>query len=47
MQYMKQDIETVFDKNKQECGRDENMFSVDSLEAYCRYLGRQDCNIVN
>jgi|GEM_PF-4202973 len=45
MQYMREEIQTVFDKNTQECGRNENIYSVDSLKAYCRYLGRKDCEI--
>jgi len=45
MQYKNQEIQAVFDKNTQECGRDENVFSVDSLQAYCRYLGRGNCDI--
>lgn len=46
MQYMQEEIQAVFNKNTQECGKDENVFSVNSLKAYCRYLGKKDCDIV-
>ncbi len=47
MQYMEEDVQTVFNKNTQECGRAENSFSVSSLEAYYRYLGNKNCDVEN
>ncbi len=45
MQYQGLSAQEAFDRNTQECGREENGFSTRALQAYCRWLGQADCTL--
>ena len=45
MQYEGLSAQEAFDRNTQECGREENGFSTRALQAYCRWLDQGDCQL--